>query len=209
MGMSSDEDSISAEEFSAWVQPKLVLAAVQQQSKIAASMIFEALTAGILESAAGHFSSVIPGKPTSQESLLRLPSSIWSHRIQDDLFGTGIAQFSMPQSPGPSITMRGFDNRINPEGISRAFPGVEFVAVHTEQPISKEALIEDPKQKGPAVSPAALSAWYEAYKLAYQGPEDTLAKAYASAEGMFPGKFASRQRIRELMQPRSRGRKST
>jgi len=66
----------------------------------------------------------------------------------------------------------------------------------------------DEANKGPPVSESALKAWAEAFKIAYgDTPQDKLETAYKSAEGMFPGKFAARDRIRELLKGRKRGPK--
>jgi hypothetical protein len=73
--------------------------------------------------------------------------------------------------------------------------------VETERP---------PELRGPRVSDTHLKAWHVLYQQAYGGgQEDTLATAYKSAVGMFPGKFVSRDRVRELCAGRKIGRKST
>ena len=69
----------------------------------------------------------------------------------------------------------------------------------------KEALRIVTLSKGTA---AAMEAWYAAYRLAYQGADDTMEKALASAKGMFPGKSVSREQVRKLAGGRKPGRKS-
>ena len=56
------------------------------------------------------------------------------------------------------------------------------------------------EERGSPVSKTDLEAWAAVYKQAYGGkPEDTLTNALASAKGMFPGKFVSREKVRALV----------
>jgi len=61
--------------------------------------------------------------------------------------------------------------------------------------------------KGPRVTDGELRAWYDVYRRFYTGALDTQDNAYASAKGMFPGKFVARDRVRALFPARKAGRK--
>lgn len=84
-------------------------------------------------------------------------------------------------------------------------PRVEVSPV--SPPIAQES-IEEPETKGPSVSPAHLQAWFNLYREVYKGKDDTEPNAIASAQGMFPGKSVSRQRIRDLRGKQKRGPKT-
>jgi len=135
---------------------------------------------------------------------------MWNDLANERFWDSGdvlFSRFSYSLST-PTETFRFFDVRFDAAVIGKMFPApAQREASITEPPREPTDAEEGPKQKGPPVSEAALTAWYAAYRLAYVGSEDTLAKAYASAEGMFPGKFVSRERIRRLAGGRKPGRK--
>ena len=128
----------------------------------------------------------------------------WKYVDENDLvWRTGDITFHWIAHGSEQRTTRHFCVRFEPAAV-RAI--IAAVGKQTAVPAQPEA--PEPAQKGPPVSDAHLKIWYEAYQKTHQGPLDTLDNAYKSALGMFPGRFASRQRIRDLAGGRKRGRKS-
>ncbi|HXP03289.1 MAG TPA: hypothetical protein VN808_04145, partial [Stellaceae bacterium] len=65
-----------------------------------------------------------------------------------------------------------------------------------------------PAPKLPDVSIEHLQAWFALYQQVYEGkPADTRPNQLKSAQGMFPDKSVSRDRVRKLFENRSAGRR--
>jgi hypothetical protein len=99
------------------------------------------------------------------------------------------------------VTFRHFDVRFEPESVYAIInrtPG---------EPVAPDPEDSEIIAKGVPVSRTHLEAWYELYRQAYRGADDTEDTALKSAKGMFPGKAVSREKIRELRGPQKRGRK--
>jgi len=90
---------------------------------------------------------------------------------------------------------RFFDVRFDPESVRKIVGSVKADAP-AGAPLQAEP--------GPAVSDAALEAWYETYKANY--PDNSLDHAWASARGMFHDKTVTRIRVSKLRGPREMGR---
>lgn len=63
------------------------------------------------------------------------------------------------------------------------------------------------RRRPPPVGRAALTAWYEAYRLAYAEEERTADHAWSRAKGAFPDRAVTRAEIRELLPPSKPGPK--
>jgi hypothetical protein len=197
----------------AWLSPAQALEDAQKSlGKVAAKVIRERLRAGQLLAHA-QLTSERHGneEPDISDEILPIPATFWVTLQDESVFwSAGDAQFFFYDPVFGNRTVHCSGIRFLKKTIKRMLPApvrTDSAPEPSQPPKAKEAVQGDPKPKGPAVSPKALEAWYVAYQLAYQGKEDTLAKAYSSAEGMFPDKFVSRQRIRDLVGGRKAGRK--
>jgi hypothetical protein len=95
--------------------------------------------------------------------------------------------------------------RFEPQGVHAILRGVSKAT----KPDATPAADDEPEPKGPPVSPEALKAWFDLYRRIYTGTADTEAMALKSAQGMFPGKSVSRDKIRALRGERPIGRPKT
>lgn len=117
------DSGITAEEFKAWLKPLTIWELLRNSSAVSSSLILEALSGGVLASAAARASFQSPDKHDAIQDLFCIPAWMWRHRVMDDLLGLGFAQFSFPESPGdPHTILRCFNVRICPVGLQEAFP---------------------------------------------------------------------------------------
>ena len=123
-----------------------------------------------------------------------------------DFWRTGDIQCSIRRSGEfYSTTHHCLGVRLDPVDVRKLLPRP---AVPNPAPAAAPTIeTSSPDEKGPPVAEAHLAAWYEVYKQAYNSADDTLPRALESARGMFPGKFVSRDRVRELCAGRKAGRK--
>jgi hypothetical protein len=138
----------------------------------------------------------------------KIPPEDWDKvDWNDTFFATGILVYRKREHGRSDYeTIRHFNVKFNPEQVKRvAAPHQTMQAATTAQSLEDDTLAS----KGPPVSPAHLKAWYEVFQKVYGGSaEDTLDNALKSARGMFPGRFVSRDRVRDLAGGRSPGRKA-
>ena len=132
--------------------------------------------------------------------LTEIPPDHWQHVDTADIFWTtGDLTYRMREYGSfDMMAFRQFDVRFEPEAV-RAIVGSALK--------SSDDTTAEETQKGLPVSDAHLKAWYALFRQTHQGSADTLENAYKSAAGMFPGKFVSRQKVRDLAGGRKRGRK--
>ena len=202
---------IAAEEIAAWLSPSAALEMLRSLDRRTAKLaILNRLQHGLIRS--GAQTATFQG-----QSYIRVPldPDMWENAesgiVVSALWQTGDITIQMPiTSPAygrQSFPLALFDVRFDPVGIKALMPGAESVAM--QQPNSESPQTNEPEtQKGPSVSDEHLRAWFELYQKAYQGSQDTLANAHQSAVGMFPGKFVSRERVRQLCAGRKPGRKA-
>jgi hypothetical protein len=202
----------TAEEFADWLEPRQALALVTKDvgtAGVARGKLVDRLKAGLIRSYAGTAISRRLGEESRKTQFEEISPGWWRRHEHhyDDLWQSGDLTWETHDAGyGQEITY--LDIRLDPQGVGALLPKPKPAPPTLSPPPPSTGESTEPEAKGPPVSPAALEAWCTAYQLAYQGPEDTLAKAYDSAEGMFPGKFVARQRIRDLLKGRKRGRKS-
>jgi hypothetical protein len=131
-----------------------------------------------------------------------IPLTDWNEASANSIFWKS-GDFSFETYEGHHrIHIRHYDVRFDPEAVLTIIGSAAKAAPKT----SPETEDED-EEKGPPVSDELLKQWFAVYRRAYYGPNDTIANAIKSARGMFPGKFVSRDRIRQIAGGRVRGRK--
>lgn len=200
--MASD---ISANEFEDWLTPKQAVALLDSvfgtdsQSYISKHTLLECLR-GRMVRACAAFSSK---DGDNQIERNEIGADEWLHVGENTIFWTsGHLTYKVHlRGSNRHTAIRHHDVRFEPES-------VRIIGA----PASKQAIAPrtdlEPAQKGPRVSDAHLKAWYALYCSVYPG--DTLeSHAVKSAQGMFPDKTVSRDRVRELRGPQKRGRKAT
>lgn len=204
------------EDISGWLTPRQaleILGTVFVSDAVARRELIERLRGGMVMAVCHH--ATIDGQRLKPGALNQLGSEDWNNIFSnDEVWITGTHSGSVYRSSGTYPTLkpiRFFDVRFKPDDINA------IIAPHQVQPPNAAAndQIENNKpeadadyRKLPPVSEAHLKAWFAVYSLAYSsGPLDTLPNAIASARGMFPGRFVSRERVRDLAGGRTRGRK--
>lgn len=204
------DETPTAEELAHWYTPAEVLrrAAIHKGDKHAPEAVWERLRQGLIRSCGASVAQQRNYEtPSIQTTPWLMPRGAWNlykENMPDKLF-TGDVRFAYEEvlteeeakgrtttdvfgykTTGALIHMSVFNLRLHPGDVDREFPSP------ADDPSTQ---VED--TKAPPVSEAALKAWADAFKLAYGGtPSDTLDMAYKSAGGAFPGKLASRDRVR-------------
>jgi hypothetical protein len=214
---------------------KLVSDAMHHDWSIAASAIIRRLNAGLVLAhvKTGEFEQA--GRVKKLKDYVAVPVSVaqtWGRmdRVADLPFWTsGDADVHHRVTTGYGhdavVSWRLFGIRFDPAGINDLAPG-SFAPVASPAPppstsplpVSSELLAGIPKapetstpppapqpHTGKPLAPAALQAWHEAYKLAYQPHERNLDHAWTHAKWAFPEKSVTRESIRKLMGGGKRG----
>jgi hypothetical protein len=197
------ESGVSKEQFDNWLTPKRAVEILDSvfghgsNSFISKHTLLERLRGGKIRAAAEESkrSDQING-----EKLYEIPREDWHQVSETSIFWTaGDFTFRIADTSSRFHDVRHFDVRFDADAV-RAI-------VAQQQPAEDPQSATEDAPKGPPVSEENLKAWYAVYRRAYQGSEDTLDNALKSARGMFPGKFVSRDRVRDLAGGRIRGRK--
>jgi hypothetical protein len=204
--------AITAEDFDGWMRPKEALELLCQAFDHATAIdtVKRRLRGGLVQAVARNTSFEPKGKQSVLSELVRIPTKYWdaapSGTAWTQFWVVGDARFFLGHEQGyaPSVYVSFFDVRFEPSGIFELVP--EQPSGEIEEQDASPSKTAAPK--GPPVSDAHLLLWYDVYREVYIGATDTLANAQASATGMFPGKFVSRDRVRNLCSGRKRGRKS-
>jgi hypothetical protein len=225
------DDALTAADYVKWLTPLEALAAAHQAvgESNASSAIWERLRGGMIRSVAKYATTTLTAQsPQGVQAWFPIPGGYWQHYQQAasaNFWETGDARFHIP-SPSDRIlsrTVRCVGIRLNPVDIFETLPPPRQWPTQAEpgspqivSPPASRAESEAPRPppgNGPTVSERprvpdpVLRDWYELYRRAYPGAEDTEATALKSAFGMFPGKSVSRGRVRELRGPQKIGRK--
>jgi hypothetical protein len=162
----------------------------------------------MVQAIAGH--SVIEGR-RERDLFYAIPSEDWQRvDTADILWITGELNYRRREySSAEFTTIRHYNVRFEPQGIEdivKSAPKLKSASEVEPENIKPETEAE--YRKLPPVSQAHLKVWFELYSQVYgESPQDTLPNAYQSARGMFPGRFVSRERVRDLAGGRTRGRK--
>ena len=208
----------SDEEFATWympVQALRLIATIIEAENTAKTTIIGRLRGGMIRAASRGVAYELSGSRTeSKASIVLMNPESWA--CYDQLtHGKGFwltADFEIsPRSSQPS-TLLYYGVRFDRVGVDAFLHGLlgedrQIPSVASHKAIKQ--LTESPTSKGLRVSDPLLQAWYELYQRAYQGTaQDTLANAWESAKGMFPGKSVARDRVHALCGGRKTGKKS-
>lgn len=206
--------ALTAAEYETWLSPSDALGRLTHLSA-PKKTILTRLYHGLIRSVAHTVST-----PSKSYHFTLLNKGKWqvisgSYSIDSSFWGSGDFTFASPDGR-TAAEWAFFGVRFDPAGIdliaasapgrtTRTTPPLAAPPESMEPPKEAEA---DPPPKGPPVSDALLKGWYALYCQAYKGSAaDTLPTAWGSASGMFPGKFVSRQRVRDLLSGRNPGPK--
>jgi hypothetical protein len=218
------DDDLSAEDIdlATWFTPLQAFAYAARilSQDDAAAAIWERLRGGLITAIAATSSATLRGRsPVAKTEPSFIPVGHWdnfSGKVGANFWHSGDARFFLPPTRHRDLplTIRCFGIRLDPANVRATLPPLppeqpkqaSEVVPTTEQ--AKTEPLPAVRGPGPPVPDAVLRAWYELYRKAYQGSADTLENALNSARGMFPGKFVSRERVRNLVGGRKRGRKS-
>jgi|GEM_PF-3237778 len=191
----------------------------------AAREILKRLAHGLLIGRAEEAFQMTGGKKTQFDRLAIIKDFIWEELAGEDylhnlpIWSANSAEVEFPYkypSRPLSVVFHLFGVRFDPAGIEKMLPK-RVIQIPPEPPKTDwgktawpvpAASAPEPEQKGPPPSAKALAAWFDAYKAAYTGADDTEAKALESAKGCFPGKSVTREAVRALRGEQKRGRKS-
>lgn len=194
---------LTAEELKEWIVPKMAIdrfVACQVRRSDAIDAVLGRLKAGVLRAGAEKHAAVPPRQPRG--GVVEIEAERWrSLTFESPFWMTGDATLGLPGPRGSEgwIAMYSyFGVRFEPAELGRmlASAGERQVAAMSPTVVDRRS---SSSPKAPPVSIAALEKWADAYRLAYQGADDVLETAYRSAEGAFPGRFVSRDRIRGLV----------
>jgi hypothetical protein len=190
-----------------WLSPRQAVeildAAYPPRAHVSKQVLLERLRVGMVQAVAGH--SVFDGGRQTREVFYKIPSDDWGKiDTADILWITGELTYRRREFGSEHTTVRHYNVRFEPQGVHAIIKS----ASKTAEPELASTAEMEPESKGPPVSDDHLKAWFELYRRAYTGPADTMANALKSARGMFPGKFVSRDRVRDLAGGRTPGRKS-
>lgn len=222
--MAEDEDA-AAIDLATWFTP---FEAVAYAAKVlghldqAAPAIWERLKGGLIRAVATTSSATLRGRsPVPKHSPSFIPRSHWDNfrtgQTGQNFWKSGDASFFLPTTPHRDlpVTIRCFGIKLDPAAVRATLPPLPPAPEQPEPTAEIAATPEGaeieplPPIKRAPVSDEHLRLWHELYQQVYQGSQDTLATAYKSAVGMFPGKFVSRDRVRKLCAGRKIGRKSS
>ena len=190
------DDVISKEEFLTWVPAS---DAVHDLRKT----MFDAAALEIVRRAAAEFlvarierGRVAKGAlPVSLSPYQRIGDTTWKKLLH--IGNINASNLWLTNSLDITLTIGGGEKTLNLFGIRFDPVGLDEI---TPKRTSGADLPTPPDEtRWPAVSAAAVAAWYDAYKLAYKDNERTLEHAWACARGAFPKRTVTREVIRKLM----------
>lgn len=212
------DDALTTEEYRRWLTPLQAYAVAMQsvEKENAGTVIWERLKGGLVRTACA--SSSVAYYNTTPD-LVSVPELIqrryWQHIATGGaktFWDTGDVRFDLPgrQNSG-RYTVRCVGVRLNPEDLRTTLPPPKpkptpQVAPPTA-PAATPAVVAPEVFRGDPVAVDHLKHWFELYRRVYTGSQDTEATALMSAQGMFPGKFVSRERVRALRGAQKVGRK--
>jgi hypothetical protein len=195
---------LTAGDIADWPTPRQaieILRKVLTSDFLAKHAMLERLRGDMVQ-AISHESVLTGGRNSPRATGVKIAPDVWE-RVQesDPLWLSGDLTYTYrDDGSGDRITARHYALRFEPQSI-HAIARSADQAAKADEPSTDER-----EPKGPPVANDLLKAWYEVYKRAYPGSADTEAAAIKSAQGMFPGKSVSRDKIRSLRGERPIGR---
>ena len=186
------ERPLTAEGLATWLTPREAfrLLADAFGASSAGRIIFQGLRGGIIRAISGTSSWSNPHGGSTLRPPVRIPGRFWEgltdHVIPDSFWTTGSVRLHLASDARRSTPseVSFYDVRFEPDAI---------------RALLREASAKEKAKPAPPVSDALLQMWFDVYRKAYEGVEATEAEALESAEGMFPGKLVSRERVRKLL----------
>jgi len=192
------ERVLTSEGLAAWIIPREALRLLSSAFGPASArqIIFQGLRGGIIRAISGSSSwSDAYNGPTLRPSVW-IPGKYWdglADRVIPESFWTTGAVRLLIESDARRAAPREvsfFDVRFEPDAINAvllgAVTGPERLHAH----------------RGPPVPDPLLRKWFELFLRAYEGAEISEARALESANGMFPQRSVSRDRVRKLLADR-------
>jgi hypothetical protein len=190
--------------YETWLTPgEAIKLCAHLDRRLAISTIFDRLKSGLIRSRAKTL--VVRNNP---QHFVNVSIEAWqnlTHALTQDVWINGDMSVELRRDGirYETTTFSFFGVRLDPAGIND-IPGIQKRAAVTQV----SAHEKEPEEKGPPISDAHLRQWLALYEAVYTGTKaDTLENALNSARGMFPGKFVSRDRVRDVLPARKRGRK--
>jgi len=201
----SDPSTISEDEYWRWFTPAAALTAVDKKTgDFTASMaaILNRAGAGYIRAVAENIDRQEGRKTTKLAPFSRIDPAVF--KAWHDNYGHGSLSlwttgdcnisFGALTMSSPRIDLDYFGIRFDPIGVNKLV-GITEVPARS----GTEAETKESEGKTGNLAPAALKAWYEAYKLAYGENERTLDHAWDRAKRAFPDKTVTRASVRTLM----------
>lgn len=217
--MAQDEEAAgdAAAAWAGWLQPYAALELLDHlHRRDAIVAVFNRLRNGYIQSIARRYKN-----PRKSGEYSPVDPKFWTNAANgitvSPLWSTGDITIPYRQTTAAygtqTVELELFGVRLDPAGVRELLPSRPAPTARRPEPTP--ARIRDPEKvdsalpepRGPEVSRAHLRAWYEVYRQAYPGTQDTEEMAMKSATGMFPGKTVVRKRIRELRGAQKVGRK--
>jgi hypothetical protein len=197
---------ITPAEFEQWLTPGQALKMLSEAHRDPIAVIdgiLGRLKAGHLIAASEHSVHEATGeRAETRKALSLIDHDDWQEFERSSVFwqiGDGSFVHHNRWS-GARTTTSHFNIRFDPAGVRAMLPPTANTPASDSEP--------ELESKGPPVSTAHLKAWYSLYMSIYGGTiEDKEVFAVKSAQGMFPNKFVSRERVRELRGEQKRGPK--
>lgn len=185
-----------------------------QESSNLQNYVLERLRAGLI-AAVAETASKLEELPPKKLSWYDIPAHHWDHLRAITFWESGSAQFRISTTNnfvGTSYEdWACFGIRFDPAGVDALIadlPKASTVESSRPDATGGTTLESKPGQSADKrpVSDADLRSWYELYCRVY-GNQRPLTHAVESAQGMFPDKAVSRDKVRALFEPRKAGRK--
>jgi hypothetical protein len=216
---------VTAQDLEDWLSPAQVLGratvTIWGETEAKAS-VWKRVTAGLIRTFASR-TSVRQGRhgtPLPKLEPTLVTAQVWNtYNQRPHHFWRGEAEFTIRSSDsyrtGLTVTVYYFDIRLDPADVDREFPipATTGPPQKTEQqstlnsiPVLPPGPLVDavPPPNERPVAEAHLLVWADMFRAAY--PNGDLDLAWRSAKGAFPDKHVARQRVRDLLGPRPRGR---
>jgi len=204
--MTTNEPLPTAEELSAWPTAAQTYEILQRQFGVATgTLVSGRLIGGMITAISEDAAWESIDQDAERLGITRISTFIFPYATLEDwrdLWVIGDLRVSINDKfvhgAGRTI-IRYYSVRLRPSDLDRLLSGN----------VTEAQAPGAPEKEGPPVSDADLKRWYELYQDVYRGSADKEAAALSSAQGMFPGKTVSRDRIRQLRGSRPRGRPSS
>jgi hypothetical protein len=213
----SQSDRTADDLIADWLPPSQaveILEAVFGEGHVCRETLLECLRGARVRAVSANSTFHPEHSGTTGEAFHKIPAKDWELvNWNDSFWKTGILRYRRRKVGRTEFeTVRHFNVRFDPDAVKAIVaPRVASLpnsATPNQAEGKPEADVDADYRKLPPVSEAHLESWFKLYSQVYGGsPLDTLPNAVWSARGMFPGRFVSRERVRDLAGGRTKGRK--